>query len=532
MCMNCQKAQEYLEEYFVRSLSGEEEAAIEEHLCKCRVCKTAYEDMEAIITMLRHSSTPEKMPSREFYQGVFNLAAQDVEFSPVPEEDQASLKGRLAPLERFLNQLWSGRSPGMRIVRAAALLLFGFLIATISWITRTGVVGSMTRSGSAEITQGAASTRASEEDLVSEIAKGTTMEADGTMFPWSSRDMVSVIDKSHKSALEKAEKSPSGKNGQETEIPYYFTDGENLVYTVPPPPTRQGEESPEMLVANKERQTEVMDSIQRLKMNLYLSGESRFIPEIHKIETFIADIAEATDRTDKTYFNNLKIFQEAEQCLVDKKYTCAVQNYSTVANYAPGSLMSFLAQFQTANVNYEQIRDYPAALGHYQKCLEQYPGHYISDEKRGIILSRIDILTKNSMDNWRPLQLYHKAAESSTNAAITLLKEIITRYPASTLVKDAIETLAHRVISDEDVEAATAEDVIGFFQQSRERFQAKDIRQLLQYQTADIFQLRLMNCQQALLEFSRVMDIDPQSELATKARTKIRALYRRGITFR
>ena len=136
------------------------------------------------------------------------------------------------------------------------------------------------------------------------------------------------------------------------------------------------------------------------------------------------------------------------------------------------------------------------------------------------------------MDNWRPLQLYHKAAESSTNAAITLLKEIITRYPASTLVKDAIETLAHRVISDEDVEAATAEDVIGFFQQSRERFQAKDNRQLLQYQTADIFQLRLMNCQQALLEFSRVMDIDPQSELATKARTKIRALYRRGITFR
>jgi len=531
--MDCQKVQEYMDEYFDRSLSSEEEAAIEEHLYRCPDCKIAFEDMEAIITLLRHSSMPEKTPTSEYYQHVFNLATQDMVFTSAPGKEQAPRKSRLLPLEKLLNQLWNGRSPGMRIVRAAALLFLGFLLASISWMTRNLTVGTGPRSGSAEITQGAASTQASEADLVSEIAKGTAMDMNGILFPWSSRDDgVSMIDKSHKSAREKAEKSPSGKNGQDTDIPYYFTDGESLVYTVPLPPTRQREESPETLVANKERQTEVMDSIQRLKMNLYLSGESRFIPEIHKIETFIADTAKATDRTDSTYFTNLKIFQEAEQCLVDKQYTCAVQNYSTVANHDPGSLMSFLAQFQTANVNYEQIRDYPSALAHYQKCLEQYPGHYISDEKREIILSRIDILTKNSMDNWRPLQLYHKAAESSTNAAIPLLKEIITKYPTSTLVKDAIETLAHRVLSDEEVEAATTEDLIGFFQQCRERFQAKDIRQLLQYQTAEIFQLRLMNCQQALLEFSRVMEIDPQSELATKARTKIRALYRRGITLR
>ena len=521
-----------MDEYFDRNLSEAEESAIEEHLYQCKDCQTAYEDMEAIFALLRRSSQPERMPSGEFYQAAFSLATKDMEFSPASQEVKVSRKDGLLSLERFLKELWSGQSHSMRLARAAALLFIGFLLASISWMTRNQGIGSRMKPGSGEFAKGDLSTEASEKDLVAGIAKASPLEAEGAAFSWGPREIASVIDKSHKSALEKAEKIQSGKIGLESEIPYYFTDGENLVYTVPPPPNMQDKQSPALLVASKERQTEVMDSIQRLKMNLYLSGESRFIPEIHKIETFIADIAATTDRTDTIYFKNLKIFQEAEQCLVDKQYTCAIQNYNTVADHAPGSLMSFLAQFQTANVNYEQIRDYPAALAHYQKCLEQYPGHYISDEKKEIILSRIDILTKNSMDNWRPLQLYHKAAESSTNAAIPLLKEIITGYPACTLVKDAIETLAHRVISDEDVEAATTEDVIGLFQQCRERFQAKDIRQLLQYKTAEIFQLRLMNCQQALLEFSRVIEMDPKSELAIKAKDKIRALYRRGITIR
>jgi tetratricopeptide (TPR) repeat protein len=535
--MECKQIQDLLHDYFDGVLESGIEDSIEEHLSFCEKCRKTYEDMEAVITLLRFSSKPQKMPSGEFFNTVFSRHFPSP--NPRTATDQSKTPPPPHPLSRILRDLWRSPSLSMNLARAAAFTIMGFLIAVFSPHFLESI-GPGARNLTSTQPLDKISTQSPVPNGNHEIQISTQTPAASVTDSGKTALITgpSVIDKSHKSSLEAAlveaeknQKSASlamaGKTGQ-----IDVMDGE-LIYTVPPPPSSAEQGNPQLLlVATRDRQLDVMESIQKLKMNLHLSGESRFIPEIHKIESYVADIAAATERTDSTYLTNLRVFQEAEQCLVEKKYTCALQNYDEVAKQAPGSLMSFLALFQTANLNYEQLGDYRSALAEYQKCLEQYPAQYITDEKKDIILNRIDILTRNSMDNWTPLQFYIQSKTTPSSIAIPKLKEILERYPTCSLILDTIESLSTRILSDEEVESATVEDIISFFQQCRERYEARHIKQMLQYKTAEIFQYRLMNCPQAILEYTRVVEMDPQSKLAEQAKGKIHSLYRRGINLR
>jgi len=196
--------------------------------------------------------------------------------------------------------------------------------------------------------------------------------------------------------------------------------------------------------------------------------------------------------------------------------------------------MSFLGEFQAANVNYEQIGDYKAALTHYQKCIENYPSHYLTEDKKEFILKRIDLLTRNSADDWRPLKIYLKAKNRDVafDQSLTLLKQLITDYPKCSLVRDAADALSFKIINGEDVSVSTAEDLIAFFQQCRERFEEKDLQQIFQFKTAEIFHQKMLNYPQAILEYNRVVEIDALSDLAEKARGRINTLYNYGVRFR
>ncbi|MBN1903199.1 zf-HC2 domain-containing protein [Candidatus Sumerlaeota bacterium] len=534
--MECKKIQGLLNDYFDGVLDSGAQDSIEEHLSGCAECRKAYEDMEAVITLMRLSSNPVQMPSEEFFKTVFSRYC--------PSANSKSSSPKRSSLKKF--RPWNGiwdllRSPSLslRLARAAALLMMGFLLAYFSprFLDTIGPV-SQNQSSFQDFgnkTRASAIARG-KPDVQIVYATPTPIIPDSENNPALSG--TSMIDKSHKATLEaalvEAEKSLASPNltlADKTGPPDMVEDG--LLYTVPLPPGALEENNPRILmVATHDRQLAVMESIQKLKMNLHLSGESRFIPEIHKIESYIADIAAATEKTDLAYLTNLKVFQEAEQCLVEKKYTCALQNYDEVAKQSPGSLMSFLALFQTANVNYEQLGDYRSALAQYQKCLEQYPAQYITDEKKEIILNRIDILTRNSMNEWKPLHLYIQSKTAPSHIAIPALKQILDRYPTCSLIQESIEDISTRILSDEEAETAKAEDIISFFQQCRERYETRAIRQLLQYKTAEIFQYRMMNGPQALLEYIHVVEIDPQSKLAEKAKSKILSLSRRGLNIR
>ena len=560
--MDCNKVLSYLDDYFDHSLSPEMESRIEEHLLSCPSCREAFENTEAIITLMKTTAQPLRLPSNEFFDRVLASAKkqisprEEVGLAPEPVLPLPESKP-YHPVFQFLKSFWLGRSIELMAARAGILVIIGIALSTLYHDLRTSEDrGLMPPPDTVHTAMAPTATPAIPEEtptLVAEaappaeerisqplspdITEEISPEKSAPSPPHTTSSEPSRIDKSHKgtleAALKEAEEAPKEAATSVAMLPSPFDFMEKQPqFTVQPAPSIAKSENPLLHVATRKRQSEVIESIQQHKMNLYLAGQSRLIPEIHKIERFIADIASATERTDNVYLNNLKIFQEAEQCLLDREYLCAIQNYNTVAEHAPGSLMAFLSQFQAANVSYEQIEDYKASLTNYQKCLENYPSHYISEEKRGIILDRIDTLTKNSMENWKPLRLYRDAQAAPLPEAISLLKQLITQYPGCSLVMDAIEMLASRVITEEDLDQSITESVIAFFHQYGEQSEAVDIRQLVQYKTAELFQFRLRNLPQALLEYTRAVEIDPGSQLAQKAKSRIQTLYRRRVNFR
>ncbi len=527
--MDCEKVAGLLDAYFDGALSAEIENALEEHLLTCEKCKAAYDRMEVIISLIRDAAQPVELPTQDFYNEVFARAKASLR----PSSPLSNLPDSILNL---LKGIWEARSPAVRIGSAFGFVILGICIAAIFFSAKDKAPsrGEMHLPPTHWIALKATPAPVKSGDFTASVAEATLEGEKPTLIP-----NKSVIDKSYKSSLEaslkEAEASQKKVASAAAPVPPI---GATTLQPKPPlmamAPTGEAIAISDrlLLVASHDRQADVIETLQRLKLNLYLSGESRFIPEFQKVELFIADIAAATEKTNTAYLDNLKIYQEAEQCLLEKDYLEAIKRYAIVARSAPGSPMAFLAHFQVANVNYERISDYNAALTNYEKCLENYPSHYISDEKKELILRRLDLLTRNSADNWYPLRLYVKAQAACVDNAILLCKELITRYPKSPLVKDAIKSLVSRIMSDEDVSAATTRDLIGFFQECLEHSQETSLRQLLQFETAELFNSPLANYPQALLEYTRAVKINPQSELAKKAKGKIRNLYRRGVQFR
>ena len=507
--MDCRHVKKLLDDYFDKTLSSREQDSVEEHLVSCAKCREEYSRMERLIAFLRDTVSPDALPSPDFFNEVLARAHE--------ERGKGALPAETTPFGRRLRNFFDavvGRPTFLRLAESIALVLFGFIIAS-------GIFKQEERP-SVDITP---NHRVNQANLPVETV------AQATPAPTPVKPTVGepVLNKSRVTDMEMAFKEADNPNASSL-TPYanfqsWPPAGSNFTSL---------EDTRLRLVASPERQSDVIESIQRLKLNLYLSGESRFIPDIHKMERFVADIASATQEADNIYLNNLKTFQEAEQCLVDKKYLCAIQNYSTVSDRAPGSLMSFLGEFQAANVNYEQIGDYKAALTHYQKCIENYPSHYLTEDKKEFILKRIDLLTRNSADDWRPLKIYLKAKNRDVafDQSLTLLKQLITDYPKCSLVRDAADALSFKIINGEDVSVSTAEDLIAFFQQCRERFEEKDLQQIFQFKTAEIFHQKMLNYPQAILEYNRVVEIDALSDLAEKARGRINTLYNYGVRFR
>jgi tetratricopeptide (TPR) repeat protein len=530
--MDCRYVRNFLDDYFDKSLSRENENALEEHLLKCPSCRDFFEEMEGIIELTRISAIPAEMPSIDFFNRALLKAKEEMNSRVINNNPAPDSKfSILAAFRNFLN------SPALcfRLARATA-----FFIAVV-FMTKIMVINNPETPVNTNDNKNYQTANLSQHPdpiTVPDIIKTPIIAPDEKNLYIPEKLTVNVnpetfIDKGIRGALEMTEMlNATMRTARANYLPQLDQIEESALYTVPVPPAKSSTESKILAVANRKRQTEVFESIQRLKWRLYHSGQNRIIPEVHKIETYLADIAAATEEADSTYLNNLRTFQEAEQCLLNKEYLCAIQNYSAVANHAPGSLMSFLAQYQTANVNFEDLGDFQASLTHYQKCLENYPSHYISEEKKENILKRIDLLTQNSMDNWRPLRLYRQSRTASNENADKFLKEIISKYPKCSLVRDAITQMSNRIISDNSVEISDAENMIAFFQQCRENFIEKEIQQRLQFAVAEILHYSIRNHKQALLEYTRAVEINPQSVFAKNSRERIQTLYRQGARFR
>jgi tetratricopeptide (TPR) repeat protein len=521
--MRCDDVRTKLDDYFDHTLEEREASAVEEHLYSCASCRDEYETREALRDLLRTSSHTVSPPGSYFQE----LFARAMQRHKAEARSGLNVGGFVRRVRRWV----TGPGLGFRFARAAVLILVGLVAgmylvahapASFQWLIPVVRSSEKPEPSSLEI-------------ATQPVEEGTAEHASGTRIVKSAfereRGAPVLAPAEVASAVvgepelpEKALASAAPEGATESRI------SESAVSVHLKPGAPQAQPNKLMLVANKIRESAVLEDLANIRMNLYLSGEERYIPEFQKIEGLFYEIIQTDTAEDQDYIETHKLYQTAERYLLDRQYFDALKCYYLVAHRRPNSLLAFLSRFQIANINFEVLHDYEGALLNYEKCLEHYPAHFISDEKKDMILSRMELLTKNAQDNWRPLRFYYRARTSKPEVAKLLYQEILESYPSSTLVKSSIEALTGFAIGEQYEGAVTPEEILTLLQNYCDRWPETPSRAYVQLGIADILNYRLHNYQQALLEYLHVANTASDPKATQIAKERIHRLYQRGIT--
>ncbi len=283
------------------------------------------------------------------------------------------------------------------------------------------------------------------------------------------------------------------------------------------------------------KSADVMEAILRLKTSLYLNGDDRYWGDVQRVEAAVADVIERTSGTASGDSDNItgaiRLFTKAEKALQEKRYGEAATIYGQVTVRMPDTHWAFLAHYQLANIWFEHYSDFGSALKEYTFCLENYPRHFISDDKLSLIHSRVDLLTKSSENDWEALALYREAQKSGPEVAALRLLDLLDRYPTSPLAGEAARKLADLAARDTAGQQVPIDRVMDSLQRTLQKDPNSIQAASVQFAIADIFDRRLNNVPAAAMLFNRVLEMNPSPELVAQARERVQDIYRqRAIT--
>jgi len=269
----------------------------------------------------------------------------------------------------------------------------------------------------------------------------------------------------------------------------------------------------------------VLARLQDLKLQLVRSGQTEYIADVHRIEEVFRQLAAASTRESQTQeFAHLETYQKAEQALIQKRYDDAMRLFKTVVIQAPGSYLAARATFQMGNINFEHYRDFKNALIDYNQCLNEFPQHFVSDTILNQIHERVELITQNSMDNYAPLLTFSRAeATSKPAAAIPLYCALLKQYPQSPLVRPAIEAMT-RIVRQVSDDTSTVNQVVEALDQFQSQNPGHSFEMHAQLGLADATNYALHNPQQAVIEYTKILDKAKDPEIVSVARERLRLL--------
>ncbi|MCD6385237.1 tetratricopeptide repeat protein, partial [Candidatus Sumerlaeota bacterium] len=429
----------------------------------------------------------------------------------------------LLSLREWLRVWWESPRISWQAIRVATILIFGFLIGIVAVRNRGELPKSamlpaertvVSEKPVVQTTEDTAGESAIEKALKKypqpesspvKIDKNAYPETAGV--PRKKPPLAIVVGPTVQPVKPVAESVPTSR---ESEIP-------NRI------PYKSDQEHQIRLVAKEFRGS--INNLQQIKLQLMRTGKAESIAYIHNLEGSILRIISLEENPKDSGWNSLSNYQQAESALLKNDYVTALQKYYSVIADSPNSYLSFLAHYQIGNIQLQYLNNYSEALSEFQLCLQNYPESYFTPEQRRAVLENIALLSENAIDNWRPLRLYLEAKKSSVDVGLVLYQELLEDYPQLSLARKSVQHLLQSVLSSQYEDSTVPNRVIGMFQEAMNKIKDTQLRQQLQMGIADIMNYRLFNRRQALLEYSRAIQIDPHSAMAMAARQRIREIY-------
>jgi tetratricopeptide (TPR) repeat protein len=493
--MRCSTCQKLYDNAVEDALSERLARKVREHVAQCPACSVVWQENDGLRQILRASAVPPSVPDSEYFARLARQVVAQAQTRPAFADPSPGWFEKLAGV-------FHGEGFGMvRLAQGLALLAIGLIGGFIlSPNIRTQAhgavfappriaspVGNLLGPRNEPTISVAANETVSEPGPIMKVPEAAATGVDPALLVQTWKTTVDLLDKM----------APSEEVERLRQI---------------------------QRVSREVRAAAVLTRLQDLKDELLRSGQTAYIPDVHRIEEVFSRLASASRETQAADFAHLDTYQKAEQALIEKRYDDAMRLFQMVVLQARGSYLAARATYQMGNINYEYFRDYKNAFIDYTRCMEEFPGQFLPDAVQNQIHERMDMITQNSMDHYAPLRTFHKAESTSKPAAaIPLYSAILKQYPQSPLVRPSIEAMTRLARQAAD-DTSSVNQVLEALDQFQDQNPGHLCEMAAQLGVADVTNYCVRNRSQAVLEYTKILEKAKDPTLVKTAQERLRML--------
>lgn len=277
---------------------------------------------------------------------------------------------------------------------------------------------------------------------------------------------------------------------------------------------------------------QALENLQVLKFSSLVEQDEGNLAHIRRVEQALSQMIapdEASGRAPRA--DALERYRRAEQALAAQRYHMAMQTFEEAALAAPGSSLAFLAQFQIGRIAYEKTQDYDLALESFQRCLGQNYAEDMPAEYRRYIEERVEILRAGEADDWRSLSHWHAAQSAMTPVQATKnLVDVVMHGPSNRLAADAAERLKDIVIADSTQRTIDHRKVAEALRKRVNAERSSPYAARIQLALAEIEARRSQNLGQALLDYRKALELNPDEQTKRNIRSRMTVIMNYRLT--
>ncbi|MEQ8821659.1 MAG: hypothetical protein RLY93_15595 [Sumerlaeia bacterium] len=142
---------------------------------------------------------------------------------------------------------------------------------------------------------------------------------------------------------------------------------------------------------------EAVEALQQLRFLSLVRRDQDGLNQVRRLEWALKPMLmqdEAAGAIPRAENAALESYRRGEELAAANRHAEALESFGQARRLVPGSFLAFLSQYQIARIQYEVLKDYPAARESYRIALEEYPAHFLTDEHKATILDRMEELTR------------------------------------------------------------------------------------------------------------------------------------------
>lgn len=275
----------------------------------------------------------------------------------------------------------------------------------------------------------------------------------------------------------------------------------------------------------------LMENLQSVKYDLMVAGNNQQYERLLQFEHEFTQMMPAGMQTPDNKEQGLAAYQAGESALMNGNATEATAQFSKVRELDKAGMLGFLATMNLANIVFNAGEDYPQALRLYESALNAYPAQYISDRNKVDVQKRIELITRNADDDYRPLRLFNQAQKSRPDLARVHYEQLMSLYPNSSVSGLAVDQLLHFALDYPDKQLLPANEAMKIFVVFVEKFPASRLVPQVYVAMGDLNLFRNQRPQQALLQYTVAMEQarDRNPDLAATVKSRVQYMVDNGL---